>query len=285
MKKYLLALCLGTLAVIGGGCGNTGLTGSTIFTISDIDTISAGQTKQVQGSVQAPNTLSLSFAILDSIRDTVTNGTVSCTSTGVSGKSTIDLQADANLTIVTQSTALSGTYYLQISASSGSENVITQVSFVIIGGSTSTLSQQTFTVGTLQTVSAACLLDADNMATYIDTISNPSVEAKIDAVFSDSLGVLSMESPATEQVLPFTGWAIKASTQYKDVSSTANFSAITTQTQIDSLWGTGSGVSTLSLSSGQTIVILTNTGAYKLIQIESISGTGTNLSINIEGKY
>ena len=289
MRNFAAALVFGAVAMILGGCGVTGQTGSITINVSDIDTITAGQSKQVQGSVQAGNTLTLSFAILDSIEDTLKDGTVSCTATGVSGKSTIDFQTDASLTIATTSAAISGRYYLQINACDGTDNYITDASFLVVGGGTQAgITTVTLTLGAQQS-SSPSLLDANNMTAFYDSITNPSVQAKIDAIFMDSTtaspAVFILRSPSVATSSPYSSWSIKTSSQFKDVSSTANFSGITTQGQIDSLWGSGAGVTTLVLYVGQTIAILTNTGAYEIIQVSAINGTDPTATMTIIGKY
>ena len=290
MRKFAAAIVSGAVTMILGGCGVTSPVDTTTASVTAIDSITAGQSEQIQGSIQADSTLTLSFNILNSVWDTVNNGTVYCTFTSVADKSTINLHTDADLTIVTTFTAASGIYYLQINASTGTSTYFTEMVIfkVVEGGAQTTLNEQTLMLGAQQS-SFPSLLDADSMTAYSDTITNPAVEANIDAIFSYSTAVDSTEfiltSPSVASASPYSGWTIKAASQFKDVTATVDFASITNQSQIDNLWGNGAGVTTIALHQGQSIVILTNTGAYKLIMISGINGTGGTATMNIDGKY
>ncbi len=125
------------------------------------------------------------------------------------------------------------------------------------------------------------------MTAYSNTVVDAGIRANIDIIFVYSTVIspaaLTFTSPSVAVGNPYSTWVTKANAEYKIVTPT--WASITTQEEIDSLWGTGAGSTRLPISQGTIVVVKTSAGAYKLIQISNVNGATSKATIDIKGKY
>lgn len=285
MKKLLGLLCAGAMVAMMSGCGiNSPVEAPKITIDNNIGSIaipsSNSVTKTVTGKITADTAIS---AVTYSI--TKGSGTASgVTVTGTAANNENSLNFTATITI--SSTADSGAYKLSISATAG-PTADASFDFTLTGGNVGpTLTEKSVTLGAQNANPPSCL-DADNMTAYSNTTTDASIQANIDIIFSYSTvlnpAALAFTSPSVAQGAPYDSWTNKAAAEYKAV--TATWADITTQENINSLWGSGAGDTRLAVSQGDIIIVKTSAGAYKAIQITSVNGTNGSAEMDIKGKY
>lgn len=293
MKRAGAALLAGAVMMLYSGCGSNNPTQPTpptiTVTIQSIGAVTlAGAAGTVSGTISTDSVItSVSMKILDSSGtiDKTADFVLAYSQTAYIGKSSVDLTTDLATSIKANPGDVPGTYVLDIVAATGSVTKEAKMNFSVTG------TPVTDTLLTLGAQGAApySLLDADNMTTYSLSITDPSVEASIDAIFYYSSvvspPVLSFVSPSVAQGSPFNSWTDKAASQFEDVTGSVDYSTISTQEQINYLWTSGAGLSRLTLSQDQVIVIYTHDGQYKLVKVQSINGDDSTATMVVKGQY
>ena len=295
MRKQVVAiLCAGAAMMLWSGCGST-VTGPknatrVTVTISSIgQVLIGGSAADVQGTIMGDSDItSITAKVFDGSGNDKSADFTVYFSTGYLNLDSADLMSNMGMTIKALASAAAGTYTLQLTAHAGSYVMNTgEKSFTVL---TPVFEKTNIALGA-QNASDPSLLDADNMTPYSSTITDPAQQASIDAIFVYSTVVnppeLSFTSPSVAQGAPYSNWAStsKAATLFEDVTATANYFDITTQEQINALWTVNAGVTRLTLYQGQLIVIYTSEGAYKLVQITTLTGTDGYATMNIKGLY
>lgn len=291
MRKLLALLSAGLLVAAISGCG-TSPAGTVTITITSIGTGSVtanGPAVTVNGTIEADSALTdVVMTFMDSTGNTAVSTTYfqqNSFTANFAGKKKVDLNTDLSM-VVRAYTVPSGTYQLKITATSGSVTSTSSKSFTVTGGSAGTLTLASFTMGA-DSASDPSLLDADSMNIYSNVSTPTGTQAKIDAIFSFSTvlvpNALAFTSPSVAAGAPYNGWTNKPATEFKKV--TATWSNITTQADINTLWGTGAGVTRLAVSQGDIIVIKTSLLAYKVVQIATIVGSDSRAYMDVNGKF
>jgi hypothetical protein len=291
MKKFLAFLSVGLAAAMMTGCGLSPV-GAPTVTIDQIPSIAIPSSGSVYvtvtGEIEADTAITaISYQILNNSDQPVSTSQISVTVPQANGEEKLNF--DDNPITITVFLASAGTqpgiYKLKISVTAG-PSVDATFDFTVTGTS-ATLSEKTITLGAQSAAPPSCL-DADNMTPLSSTIGNETTRGQVDAIFSYSTvldpDALAFTSPDSAQGTPYDSWANRAHTQFKIVSAT--WSAITTQANINTLWsGGGTASSRLAINQGDIIVIYTSSQVYKVVQIASITGSGTTATISVNGKY
>jgi hypothetical protein len=286
MKKLLALLSCGVAAAVMIGCGLSPV-GAPTISINPIGSIGQNSYATVTGKVEADTEISsITYTILTSADVSVPGTQIWVEGpTPSSGDKKIDF-SDRPITIHVL-TATSGDYKLKISVTAG-PSVDATFNFTVTGGSANVSEKTNISLGA-ESAAPPSLLDADNMTTSSRSITDETQRGRIDLIFSYSTVLvpnsLAFTSPDSAQGAPYTSWLTKAHTTFKKVSAT--WSAITTQANINTLWGAGAGVSRIAVSQGDIIIIQTSAGStvYKAVQIVSITGSGSTATMVINGKY
>ncbi|MBN2189485.1 MAG: hypothetical protein JW699_08520 [Chitinispirillaceae bacterium] len=293
MKKVLALLSVGVAAAVMTGCGlsPTSAPVVTLDQIPDIAIPSSGSVyAYVTGNVEADTVISaISYSILTSTDQPVSASQISVTGPQPNGEEEIDFD-DYPITITVyyaSGVTQPGTYKLKISVTAGPSGPSADATFnFTVTGTPSTLTEKTITLGAQSAAQPSCL-DADNMTPLSSTIGSEAQRALVDLIFSYSTvlepDALAFTSPDSAQGSPYDSWASKAHTELKIV--TATWSSITTQGDVNTLWGTGAGSSRIPIAQGDIVVIWTSGQAYKVVQVSSITGTGTSATVTLNGKY
>jgi hypothetical protein len=263
----------------------------TPFTSITIPAGTASANYPLTYSVKANITLTSVTATVTSLGTKPATGVTTSVTGSIAGKKDVS-STDYGITISCASTAYNQKYLLTLTAVAGSATTSKTDTFSLIGGKDTgsveipTILEKTVILGANQ-VTEPSLLDADSMKAYSNTITNETDRAKIDLIFSYSTilqpAALAFTSPGVAAGAPYSNWLNKASTQFKVVTTT--WASITTQAQIDALWGAGAGLERITVSEGSIIIVKTSENKYKLIQAVSISGAAAEAVLNIKGKY
>jgi hypothetical protein len=285
MVKKLIICSLATIGLFMTGCLTDPLQSAapTITGPNTTDTLAANSPKIATIKIEADDAITTWSGVMLNSAGT--------TAAGITATPSITVNNEKSKTIVytiTATTATAGAYTLEISATAGGLSSKVDFSFVVKGTVvvTTPVTETTVALGA-QGSTLPSLLDADDMIAYSSTIADAATQAKIDVIFSYStvlaVDALAFTSPSVAAGTPYSNWITKASTEFKVV--TATWASITTQEQIDALWGTVAGSTRLTVAQGNVIAVKTSAGKYKLIQITTLTGTGTTATLSIKGLH
>lgn len=262
------------------------------ITLGDIAGIAAGTTQDVTATVKGNVAIeSIVFKIYDSNDQDVTTSMFTVSqqniTLGAVEKVEIGVGKDMYYKITPKATVCNETYTLKVTATAGSASLTKPDDFQVTGGTCGTvedtLKVKDVTVGN-QNATAGSALDVDAMVVYssADCNSSSATQALIDAWFGIVGGSATVLAPASANgFAPITkNWTVKNATKFLKV--TATFDAIKKQSQIDALWS-GTGSNSLSIATGDVIVVQTATGVFRLLQIVSASNA-ENGTVSVTGR-
>jgi hypothetical protein len=287
MKKLLALLSVGVAVAMMTGCGLSPV-GAPTIDIDPIGTIGQNSYATVTGKVEADTVISsITYTILTSTDASVPSNQIWVEGpTPLSDEEKIDFN-DRPITIHVISAA-SSDYKLKISVTAG-PSVDATFTFTVTGGGSGNVTEKTNISMGAQSAAPPSLLDADNMTTSSSTITDETRRGQIDVIFSYSTVLnpesLAFTSPDVAQGSPYDTWLTKAQAEYKLAPGGTTWASLTTQTAINTAWGSGSGAPRIPVSPGDIIIILTSAQVYKAVQIVSISGSDPTATMIINGKY
>jgi hypothetical protein len=286
MKKVLALVCAVGMAGLWSGCGLVNPTDSEITVV--INTIPGITANSGAGSftvkVESDSAITnMTYKVMQGTTDKTTSFTVTPPNQS-------DYLTKKNVTLnfsIAAGSIADGTYqfYIKVTADDISDDDTRDFS-VTGGGGTPVTEKTNISLGA-QDATPPSLLDADDMTTYSKTITDPTTRSKIDIIFVyatvNSEQFLAFTSPSVAQGSPYDEWTNPAESSFKKV--TADYADITTQEQIDALWGTGAGSTRIEIALNDVVVVKTSEGAYSLIEITSLSGSTGTATMRIKGKY
>lgn len=287
MIKKLLVVSIAALGIGLNGClTDPEESSAPSITLQSIGTVTAGSGTAVTktGKIEASDSITnVTYKIFTAAGVAVEASKITVTGTPKNNKKSLDI----TVSIQAFAGAQSGNYNLRISATT---NVTSDVNFpfTVEGVATTPVTEKDLVLGA-QSNTNPSLLDADNMVAYSSSITDASTQAKIDLIFSYATiltnDALAFTSPSVAAGTPYSTWpsTSKANTEFKKV--TATWSSITTQEQIDALWGTGAGSNRIVVAQGDIIIVKTSAGKYKLVSINTLTGAGAQASISVKGLY
>ncbi|MBN1128156.1 MAG: hypothetical protein JXA71_04185 [Chitinispirillaceae bacterium] len=285
MKKLLALVCAAGMAGLWSGCGLTDPTDAEItVTINTIPAVTANS-----GSVSFTVKIESDSAISAMTYQVKQGGTDKTSLFTITPPAVNDYNGKKNVTLnfsLAAGSGANGSYDFYVNVTAGDINDDDTRAFTVTGGGTPVTEKTDISLGA-QNAAPPSLLDADNMTTHSVTITDETTRGSIDVIFVYATvsgnQFLAFTSPSVAAGSPYDTWTNKAASEFKKV--TADYATITTQEQIDALWGTEAGDTRVQIAQGDVIVIKTSAGAYKLVQITAISGTDGSATMSIKGKY
>lgn len=287
MKKLLALVCVAGMAGLWSGCGLFDPTDANItVVINSIPDVAANSgaasfTVKVESDEDITG---MTYQVKQSGTDKTSSFTVTPPNqTDYMGKK--DVTLDFSIAAGSGASAASYDFYVKVDA--GDINDDDTRAFTVTGGGGTPVTEKTGISLGAQDATPASLLDADDMTTHSMSITDEATRGKIDVIFVYATvsgnQFLAFTSPSVAAGSPYDTWTNKAASEFKKV--TADYATITTQEQIDALWGTGAGDTRLQIAQGDVIVIKTSEGTYSLVEITTLSGTNGSATMNIKGKY
>lgn len=283
MLKKVLAVTGIAAVLMFNGCLLDSEEGNSISfkTITVTDTVRVGSGAiPVTGVLEANSDITnVQFKVLKGGSDVTTSFDVYFVS--ASGKSKIDLEDQGTTIRATGTSLTSGTYQLEISGDVNGEISSTKISFQVKNGSGTTdpepdLTESTITVAGHGHASMGSSFDLDNGDVLLSSAAT-AANSGVDLVYtySNSLGSPVLLTPVYAKnesgIGAFSGWVSPNNTQFHLVN--ADFDAITTKAEVEALFD-ASQVSSSGrepCAAGDVFVVKTDTGAYALLQMETVS--------------
>lgn len=287
MKKLLALVCVAGMAGLWSGCGLTDPTDAEITvvinSIPDVAINSGSQSFTVDVDSDSSIT-AMTYSV--KLSGTDKTGDFNITPPAVAdynGKKKVTL----TFGISAKSSATAASYDFNIKVDAGDITDDDTRSFAVTGSGGTPVTEKTGISLGAQNATPPSLLDADDMTTHSVSITDATTRGKIDVIFVyATVGgnqFLAFTSPSVAVGSPYDSWTNKAASEFKKV--TADYATITTQEQIDALWGTGAGDTRTQVAQSDVIVVKTSEGTYSLIEITTLSGTNGSATLNIKGKY
>jgi hypothetical protein len=284
MKKLLGLVCAGAVLAMMNGCGLVNPTSAPTITISAIGSIDAGTYKNVLGKIEASEAItSVKYSITTSTGGVASGITV--TGPSSSTEKTMNFTATNPIVITVAASAAAGNYKLVISATAGA-TADASFDFTVGGGGTP-VTTATITLGSYDNATTGSSVDLDAgtvMLASAATASGSGVD--IVGTYSPSQSAYRVFNPVyaknSSNITAFAGWVSPNATQFHKV--TATFASVTTKEQIQALFNAASAVSNVSCAAGDVLVVLTDLGAYVLVEITSFTANATGTASIKYGK-
>ena len=269
--------------VAGDGTNVPAVPTTPSVTIDAIPTITGPGTTPVSGTLTLLGGETATAMVLQDGMPGVATGITATIAAPTEVKDTYALSDDLGLQITVSEEACNGPYALMVSFGDTSNSA----AFTVTGAKNCNLSwTEDITLGSWANSTYGSSLDADILSVFtVGMVENMGIEENIDAWFSNTAppdmgGVPALYSPkaAAGDLHPPKDWAVQNETLFMPLSA-GSIDALTTQEDLAALWDPNLAVQELEINAGDYVLIQTNLGSYRALEIKSAQNTNDGIAV------